>query len=48
MTKKKYQKPGMQVYPLMKHAPLICQSDQGGGGYNGYIPRVNGDMNELA
>lgn len=45
MTKKKYQKPEMQVYPLMKHAPLIC--DSGGNGGAVYIPRVNADMNEL-
>lgn len=52
MTKKKYQKPGMQVYPLMKHAPLICDNGgsggSGGSGAAGYIPRVNADMNELA
>lgn len=32
MTKKKYQKPGMQVYPMMQHAPLICKSVGPGGG----------------
>ena len=54
MNKKTYQKPEMQVYLLMKHAPLICQSPGGGGGTGGgggsrtYIPRINEDMNELA
>lgn len=47
MTKKKYQKPGMQVYPLMKHAQLLAGSVGPGGG-GAYIPRVNEDMNELA
>ena len=31
MTKKKYQKPEMQVYPLMKHAQLLAGSGGGGG-----------------
>ena len=49
MNKKTYQKPEMQVYLLMKHAPLICQSPGGGGGGGViYIPRINEDMNELA
>ena len=30
MTKKKYQKPGMQVYPLMHHAQLLAGSNTGG------------------
>jgi hypothetical protein len=53
MNKKTYQKPEMQVYLLMKHAPLICQSPGGGGGTGGgggiiYIPRINEDLNKLA
>ena len=32
MTKKKYQKPEMQVCPMMKHAPLICGSNTSGSG----------------
>lgn len=57
MNKKTYQKPEMQVYLLMKHAPLICQSPGGGGGGtggsggaggSGYIPRINEDLNKLA
>ena len=55
MNKKTYQKPEMQVYLLMKHAPLICQSPGGGGGGTGggggsrtYIPRINEDLNKLA
>lgn len=55
MNKKTYQKPEMQVYLLMKHAPLICQSPGGGGGNGGggtepgaYIPRINEDLNKLA
>ena len=54
MNKKTYQKPEMQVYLLMKHAPLICQSPGGGGGGTGggggsrtYIPRINEDLNDL-
>lgn len=50
MNKKTYQKPEMQVYLLMKHAPLICKSPGGGGTGGGrtYIPHINEDMNELA
>ena len=52
MNKKTYQKPEMQVYLLMKHAPLICQSPGGGGtggggGSRTYIPRINEDLNDL-
>ena len=45
MNKKTYQKPKMQIYPLMKHAPLLAGS--GGGGPVVYIPRINEDLNEL-
>lgn len=49
MNKKTYQKPEMQVYLLMKHAPLICQSPGGGGGGGViYIPHINEDLNKLA
>lgn len=34
MTKKKYQKPGMQVFPLMQHTPLLAGSTGGGGTSN--------------
>ena len=34
LTKKKYQKPGMPVYPLMKHAQLLNNSHPGGGTSN--------------
>ena len=51
MNKKTYQKPEMQVYLLMKHAPLICQSPGGGtgggGGSRTYIPRINENLNKL-
>lgn len=48
MNKKTYQKPEMQVYLLMKHAPLICQSPGGGGGGSRtYIPHINENLNKL-
>ena len=34
LTKKKYQKPGMPVCPLMKHAQLLNNSHPGGGTSN--------------
>lgn len=45
MNKKKYQKPHMDVHPLMKHAPLLAGS--GGDEPGSYIPRINDDLNEL-
>lgn len=35
MTKKKYQKPGMQVYPMMQHASLLAGSPGAGSGTSG-------------
>lgn len=42
MNKKKYQKPHMVVYPLVKANPLLSHSDP-----IVYIPRINDDLNEL-
>lgn len=42
MNKKKYQKPHMVVYPLVKANPLLSQSDA-----INYIPRINDDLNKL-
>ena len=46
MNKKKYQKPEVQVYPLMNSKPLLVGS---GADENAtYIPRMDQDMNQMA
>lgn len=44
MNKKKYQKPEMQVYPLMNSKPLLV----GSAGDQVYTPYINKDMNQMA
>lgn len=49
MNKKKYQKPEMQVYPLMNSRPLLVGSNGSGSDEPaGYIPRMDQDMNQMA
>ena len=48
MNKKTYQKPEMQVYPLMNSKPLLVGSNGGASEPGGYIPRMDQDMNQMA
>ena len=47
MTKKKYQKPKMRIYSLIKQTPLLAGSGGGSSEPGGYIPRINEEMNKL-